>query len=68
MHRPVRPIDPNDAPEYEADLDAYDRHQSDLEDMEREQRVSVERGECDARFAKETGEIIIEDNNETEND
>lgn len=36
MKRPTRPIDPNDAPEYEADLDAYDRHQSDLEDMERD--------------------------------
>lgn len=37
MHRPVRPIDPNDAPEYEADLDAWEREQQSALDREFEQ-------------------------------
>lgn len=34
--RPIRPIDPADAPEYERGLDAYEKVQDDAGDRERE--------------------------------
>lgn len=39
MRRPVKPIDPADAPEYEADLDACDKAQDDAGDRERDERA-----------------------------
>lgn len=40
MRRPVKTIDPNDSEAYEADMDAWEKHEEDLADMIRDE-------ECD---------------------
>lgn len=38
MRRPTLPIDPSNAEEYERDLEAYEKRQSELGDMDREEK------------------------------
>lgn len=45
--RPVKPIDPNDSEAYEADMDAWEKHESEMEDMIRDE-------ECDEPTETET--------------
>lgn len=38
MRRPIRPIDPNEAEEYERDLDAYERVMEERFEQERDEQ------------------------------